>query len=136
MKIEDHHNSYEEHRETINWAIDRGLRKSQRIIGMHASQAIVELLSEFLHKINVIEMGFQINHRWFKSKRVFERFPDFPEKEIIIKKINKLELLSENLIYGSQKNEEEAKLILNLFNDIEKILLNLMEKEDESKQKK
>lgn len=135
MKIEDHHNSYEEHRDTIDWAIDRGLKKSQRIIGMHASQAIVELLSEFLHKINVIEMGFQINHRWFKSKRVFERFPDFPKKDLIIEKINQLELLSENLIYGSQKGEEEIKSVLNIFNTIEKILLKLIE-EDESKQKK
>ncbi len=133
MKIEDHHNSYKEHRDAINWAIDRGLERSQRIIGMHASQAIIELFSEFLHKINVIEMGFQINHRWFKSKKVSERFSDFPKKDLIIEKINKIELISENLIYGSQKTEAEIKSFLDIFNTAEKLILKLIDKKNESR---
>ena len=128
MNVEDHIKAYKEHRDVINWAIDRGLSNSQRIIGTHASRAVIELLSAFLHKINVIEIGFQINHRWFKTQKVSERFPEFPEKNIIIKKIIELELKSENLAYGSQKSEEEIKKIVMLFNEIEKILLSVMEK--------
>ncbi len=128
MKKEDHLKAYKEHRDTINWAIDRGIVNSQRIIGTHTSRAIIELFSAFLHKINAIEIGFQINHRWFKSKKVSEKFTDFPEKNIIIKKLIDLELKSENLTYGSQKAEKEIKDILILFNETEKIILNLLEK--------
>jgi len=130
MKIEDHLKSYKEHRDTLNWAIDRGLANSQRIIGTHVSRAIVEFLSAYLHKIKVIETGFQINHRWFKSEKVFNKFSDFPEKQIIIKKLIELELKSENLTYGSQKSEEEIKSVLTLFNEMERIILNLMETKD------
>ncbi len=131
MKIEDHLKAYKEHRDSIDWAIDRGITNSQRIIGTHASRAITELLSAFLHKINVIEIGFQINHRWFKSEKVSEKFPDFPEKDTIIKKLRDLELKTENITYGSQKSEEEIKTVLKLFNEVEKILLNLLEQKNE-----
>ncbi len=40
----------------------------------------------------------------------------------------KLELESENLTYGSQKSEDEIKSVLSLFNEIEKIILNAMDK--------
>ena len=126
MKFQDHIEAYKEHKDTINWAIDRGLEKSQRIIGLHISRGIVELLSAFLHKLNFIEGGFQINHRWFKSQRTSERFPNFTKKDIILKKINQIELQSENLIYGSQKTKEQIKSLLILFNETEKILLNLI----------
>ena len=126
MKKEDHFKAYKEHRDRINWAIERGIVNSQRIIGSHASRAIIELFSAFLHKINAIEIGFQINHRWFKSQRVYEKFTDFPEKSVIIKKLIDLELKSEGLTYGSQKTEKEIKDIIILSNEIEKIILNLM----------
>lgn len=135
MKTENHIEAYNEHRDAINWAIDRGIEKSQRTIGIHTSRAIVELLSAFLHRINAIEMGFQINHRWFKTEKVFERFPDFPEKNLIFKKIVQLEPQSENLTYGAQKTKEEIKSVLALFNETEKIILNAMEDHNE-KQKK
>ena len=131
MKSEDHMNAYEEHRDSINWAINRGIEKSQRIIGIHASRAIIELLSAYLHKINLIEIGFQINHRWFKSNKVGERFPEFPNKKIMIDKIQKLELDSENLTYGSKKSEREIKDLLVLYNEIEKRLLDFLEGRNE-----
>ncbi len=128
MRIEDHLKAYSEHRDTIDWAINRDIVKSQRIIGTHTSRAIVELLSAFLHKLNVVELGFQINHRWFKSTKISQKFPDFPEKDKIMEKMIKLELESENLTYGSQKSEDEIKSVLLLFNEIEKIILNSMDK--------
>ncbi len=128
MKIEDHFKAYQQHRDAINWAIDRGLKNSQRIIGTHVSRAIVELFSALLHKLHLIDMGFQINHRWLKSDKVSERFPDFPKKEVLMKRMVKLELDAENLAYGAEKSEEEIKSALLLFNEIEKMILEMMEK--------
>ena len=76
MKKEDHQKAYEEYRDALNWAIDRGIEKSQRVIGLHVSRAAVELLSIYLHELSIIDIGFQINHRWFKTEKVSERFPD------------------------------------------------------------
>lgn len=123
MKIEDHKKAYEEHRATLDWAINRGIEKSQRIIGLHVSRAIIELLSLYLHQEKIITVDFQINHRWFKSQRVEEKFPNFFNKETIIKKLIDLELASESLVYGKQKTQEEIKSALNLFLETEKILL-------------
>jgi len=130
MKAEDHMTAYEEHRDTLNWAINRGISRSQRTIGVHTSRAIIELFSAYLHKKNLISMGFQINHRWFKSEKIGQRFPDFKNKEVIMKKLIELEKGAENLIYGSQKTEKEIKEILNLFNEIENILLKELKGEE------
>jgi len=85
MKIDEHRKSFEEHRKTIfKWAIEvLGIENSQRIIGLHASRGMAELLSVLLHKKNLIDAGFQINHRWFKSNRVSERLPEFPKKGLL-----------------------------------------------------
>jgi len=129
MKTEEHLKAFQEHRDAIDWAINRGMEKSQRILGAHASRGITELLSAYLHKINKIEPGFQINHRWFKSEKVGERFPDFPNKSSIIPKMVKLENMSENLTYGSQKSEKEMKRIIELLNELEKLLKRVFENE-------
>jgi len=131
MKKEDHLKAYEEHREALDWAVDKGIDKSQRIIGIHASRGIIELFSAFLHSIDAVGIGFQVNHRWFKSERVGERFPDFAEKDFLMRNIRDLELKAENLVYGSMKSENEIKEVLNLFNIIEKVLLSLIEVKDE-----
>ena len=129
MKKETHLKAFQEHRETIDWAIDRGIEKSQRIIGMHASRGVVELLSAYLHKINKIEIGFQINHRWFKSSNIYEKFPDFPKKRIIFSRMIELEDFTEKLTYGSDRSIKEIKKTLELFNELERILTELMENE-------
>ena len=129
MKTEEHLKAFQEHRDAIDWAINRGMEESQRILGAHASRGITELLSAYLHKINKIEPGFQINHRWFKSEKAGERFPDFPNKSSIIPKMVKLENMSENLTYGSQKSEKEMKRIIELLNELEKLLKRVFENE-------
>ena len=65
MKIETHLESYKEHRETIfDWALKvKGLKNSQRVIGLHASRGIVDLLTVYLPKKGVINSGTMINHR-------------------------------------------------------------------------
>lgn len=122
MKIEEHLKAFQEHRDAVDWAINRGIEKSQRIIGGHASRGLVELLSAYLHKINKIDAGFQINHRWFKSAKVGEKFPDFPNKNTIIPKMVEVENNSENITYGSQKSEKEIKRIIEVANEVETLL--------------
>jgi len=126
MKIESHLESYKEHRETIfDWALKiKGLKNSQRVIGTHASRGIVDLLAAYLLKKGVIDTGTQINHRWFKSKRIMEKLPEFEGKEEICNEMIKLELLCEDLTYGSPKPEEKIKEAILMFNKIESKLKN------------
>ena len=121
MKQEEHEESFKEHRETIfRWALEvKGMENSQRIIGLHASRAIIDLLSIYLLKKGKISPGKQINHRWFKSLKVYDKIPDFLNKKQIIGKIVDLELLCEKLTYGSKRPETEVKTALELFNEIE-----------------
>ena len=99
MKIENHLESFNEHKETIfDWAIKvKGLKNSQRVIGLHASRAIIDLLSVYLIKRNLIDSGIQINHRWFKSDKVIEKLLDF---DIYTKKKFQTCLMSANCLWG------------------------------------
>lgn len=126
MKIENHLESYKEHKETIfDWALKiKGLKNSQRVIGTHASRAMVDLLSAYLLKKGLIDAGLQINHRWFKSKKIKEKLPEFENKEEICEDMIKLELLCEDLTYGSPKPEEKIKEAILMFNKIESKLKN------------
>ncbi|MEK6811308.1 MAG: hypothetical protein AABX96_02240 [Nanoarchaeota archaeon] len=121
MKIENHLESFNEHKETIfDWAVKvKGIKNSQRVIGLHASRAIIDLLSIYLIKRNLISTGMKINHRWFKSEKVNENLPEFDKKEEICSKITKLELLCEDLTYGAPKTEEKINEALELFNKLE-----------------
>ena len=124
MRIENHLESYKEHKETIfDWALKvKGLKNSQRVIGLHASRGIVDLLMVYLLKKGIINSGTMINHRWFKSKSVLERLPEFENKEKICSEIIKLEILCEDLTYGTPKTEEKIKEAILLFNKLEEKL--------------
>lgn len=129
MKEEEHYKAYQEHREAIfKWALEiKGLDKSQRIVGTHASRAIVELLSMFLHKKRLVEEGFQLNHRWFKTENVAEKLPEFKNKEEIVKKMVVLENSTEVLSYGAPKPIDRIKKVIVLFNELEeeiKVMIN------------
>jgi len=126
MKLENHLESYKEHKETIfDWALKvKGIENSQRVIGLHASRAIIDLLSVFLLERNLIDPGVQINHRWFKSRKVMDQLPDFQNKEKIVTLMVELELLCEDLTYGSPKPEEKIKEAVILFNKLETELKN------------
>ncbi|MEK6953133.1 MAG: hypothetical protein AABX29_09040 [Nanoarchaeota archaeon] len=126
MKLENHLESYKEHKETIfDWALKiKGLKNSQRVVGLHASRAIIDLLAAYLLKRNLIDPGIQINHRWFKSEKVIKKLPEFDNKKEIIKQIVRLELLCEDLTYGSPKPEDKIKEAILLFNRLEAELKN------------
>jgi hypothetical protein len=121
MKLENHEDSYKEHREAIfRFALDiLGIEKSQRIIGLHASRGILDLLSIHLLKKNKISEGMQLNHRWFKSSKVADRLPEFTNKKSIVGKIVALERLCEKLTYGAKKPTSDIEQAITLFKDLE-----------------
>ncbi len=127
MREEEHKEAFESHKKTIfGWAIEiQGLQNSQRIIGLHASRGIIELLSRYLHGKKLVKAGFQLNHRWFKSNKVYDKLPDFDNKEIILNSMIKLENICEKLSYGKSRQIEEIKLAVTLFNELEETINNL-----------
>ena len=126
MKLENHLESYKAHKETIfDWALKvKGIKNSQRVIGTHGSRAMVDLLAVYLLKRNLISPGLQLNHRWFKSKNILEKLPEFKNKKEICEDMIRLELLCEDLTYGSPKPEEKIKEAIILFNKLEAKLKN------------
>jgi len=93
MKTEEHEESLKQHKEAIfDWAIEvKGIENSQRIIGLHASRAALDILAIYLQKTKRIGPGMQLNHRWFKSKKVSGKLPALPYKAPILEKIRELE---------------------------------------------
>lgn len=124
MKEEAHEEAFEVHKRTIfRWALEiEGLEKSQRIIGLHASRGIMELFSLFLHRKKLVNEGFQLNHRWFKSNKVFDKIPEFEHKKEILDKMIRLENLCEILSYGKERSVKELEEIIVLFKELEETL--------------
>ena len=124
MRLETHIEAFETHKRAIfKWAIEiEGLENSQRIIGLHSSRGIIELLSLVLHKKHLVAEGFQLNHRWFKSERVAAKLPDFENKPEIIRNMVKLETICEALAYGAEKSTEKIEEAVNLFKKLEEAL--------------
>ncbi len=101
----------------------KGHRKVSEDHRVEYFRGIVELLSYFLHEKKLVDEGFQLNHRWFKSGRVGERLPDFENKGAVVEKMVELENLSEKLIYGAPKTLEKIKRTFELYRDLEEIVL-------------
>ncbi|PIN77773.1 hypothetical protein COV14_05150 [Candidatus Woesearchaeota archaeon CG10_big_fil_rev_8_21_14_0_10_33_12] len=133
MKTEEHEESLKQHKEAIfDWAIEvKGIENSQRIIGLHASRAALDILAIYLQKTKRIGPGMQLNHRWFKSKKVSGKLPAFPHKAPILEKIIELEKTCEKLSYGSKKDKSEVlkavKLLQNIEEDVTKVMKNELE---------
>lgn len=121
MKEEEHEKAFREHKETIfDWGLEhRGISNSQRIVGLNASRAIVELLSLYLHRKKLVNSGFQINHRWFKSKKIYQKIPDFESRDEILDRMIKLEMICEKISYGKSKPIEDVEEAIELFNELE-----------------
>jgi hypothetical protein len=60
----------------------RNIEERQKIIGFACSEASCDLLAILLHKKNLIDPGFNVNHRFFSSDRIAaEKFAfAFPSK--------------------------------------------------------
>jgi len=117
--IEEHKEIINEFLDDINEKIRAGLiAERQKIIGFSASEAATNLFALLLHSKNLIEPSFNINHRFFASKRIAEsRFnQDFSRKNKIIDLMVKQEEYRIKLCYGKKKGSETAdSAIKNLF---------------------
>lgn len=123
MRMEDHLNALKEHEENLKLAIERGLLKNQRNIAYNASQASVELFSMYMHKLDLIAIGENLDHRIFKSKTVDNRIPqDFPKKDKALALMRKLEEKRNVLCYGKARPESEIKDVINSYNELKEII--------------
>ena len=112
--------------------------KRQKIIGFSVSEASANLFAIFLHKKNLIEPGFNINHSFFASqKRAENTFPhDFKNKKEIILDLVRIEELRNRLCYGREKEMNIVNsAIENLFL-IKQVLDNEINKPDNRKNEK
>jgi hypothetical protein len=116
---EEHKEIIKEFLDDINEKIRSGLiTERQKIIRFSASEAATNLFAILLHSKNLIEPSYNINHRFFASKRIAEnKFPqDFAKKEKIINLMVKQEEYRIKLCYGKKKTPETANsAIKNLF---------------------
>lgn len=121
MKLKTHEEAFEVHKKAIfTWALEiEGIEKAQRIVGVHASRGIVELLSLFLHKKELVKSGLQLNHRWFKSEKILQKLPDFINKREVVRKMVQLENLCEILSYGKKRPVSETEKAIQLFKELE-----------------
>ncbi len=123
MRIEEHLKALEEHEENLKLAIERGIEKNQRNIGYNASQASVELFSIHMHKLNLISIGENIDHRIFKSKDIDNKITqDFQKKQEILSLMKTLEEKRNVLCYGKSRPIEEIKDVIMAFNKLKEII--------------
>lgn len=124
MKIEEHEKAYQEHLKSINKFIEEGIEENQRNIGYNVSQGSVELLSIFLHKLNLLQAGDQLDHRVFKNKSLIEKRipPEFPEKARILEAMKIIELERNVICYGTRKPRIRIEKIIALFNELRNII--------------
>ena len=109
---EEHLKNFKQFNEDINEKIRAGLLiERQKIIAFDASEASTNLLEYFLHKKNLIPLGFKVNHNYFVSEKRAFRYLDFDfpkKKEIVILMANQEEYRN-ILCYGKEKEIAKVK---------------------------
>ncbi len=123
--IEEHKKNFNQFMNDINEKIRAGLLiERQKIIAFDASEASTNLFEYFLHKKNVIPMGFKVNHNYFVSEKRAERYLDFdfPKKNELIMLIVKQEDFRNLLCYGKEKEIEKIKETIENLNLIIKLI--------------
>ncbi len=130
--IEEHKKIAKEFIDDVNEKIKANLIvERQKIIGFSASEASVNLFAISLQKNNLIEPGFNVNHRHFGSLKMAENVFnfDFPNKNQILNLLVDQESYRNKLCYGKEKSAEIVNsAIKNLFE-----LKNIIEAEAEEK---
>jgi hypothetical protein len=138
--IDEHEKTAKELIEDINEKIKANLLvERQKIIGFSASEAATNLLAAFLHKNNIVESSFNVNHRFFASEKIAENIFNFnfPNKEKIIHLSIKQEDYRNKLCYGRTKETSLVEsAIKNLF-ELKEILESSkgVDKNESAKQK-
>ena len=86
-------------------------------MGFNVSEASVNMFELYLHKRNLITEGFNVNHRFFSSKkRAEEKFSFvFPDKSQILEYLISIEELTTRLCYGKSKKLEDVEKSIKLY---------------------
>jgi len=128
--IEEHKKIAKEFLDDVNEKIKAGLLvERQKIIGFAASEASVNLFAVLLHKNNLVEPSFNINHRYFASKKIAERMFnfDFGNKDKILSLLINQEDYRNRLCYGKEKKADVVNsAIKNLF-ELKELISSLTE---------
>lgn len=125
MSIGTHMTTVEEHKaamrsmeDDIKEKVRMGLlEERQALIGFAVSEASVNCLAILLHRKRLITSGFNVNHRFFSSrKRADEHVPfDLPGKDELLGALVRVEQLRDRLCYGKRKPAAEAEEAVGLF---------------------
>ncbi|MDP7115528.1 MAG: hypothetical protein QF915_00585, partial [Candidatus Woesearchaeota archaeon] len=106
---------------------EEGIVESQRNIAFNISQGSVELVSIYLHKLNLIEgSGDQLDHRTFRSKNLIEKkLPvTFPRRNEILDLMKYIQDERNVLCYGSRKPLKRVRDLIQNFRKLQKIIEN------------
>ncbi|MEK6933930.1 MAG: hypothetical protein AABW75_03580 [Nanoarchaeota archaeon] len=123
--IEEHEKTVKEFIEDIEEKIRLNLvAKRQKILGFAISEAATNLFAIFLHKNNLIEPGFNINHSFFVSQKRAEStfFYEFPKKKEILDILVRIEELRNRLCYEGEKEAKEVNEAISLMFKLKSIL--------------
>ncbi len=96
----------------------------QKLVGFACSEASCDLLAILLHKKNLIDPGFNVNHRLFSSiKRAKLKFDfEFPSKDTLIRLMVNQEEYRNNLCYGKPKKSHVVIKGVENFFEIKRII--------------
>jgi hypothetical protein len=117
--IEEHKKILKEFLDDINEKISANLLfERQKILGFSLSEASVNLFAIYLHHLKLIEPGFGINHRHFRSEKIAKSYYpfEFKYKDKVFDLMIKQEDYRNKLCYGKDKELKiVSSAIKNLF---------------------
>jgi len=125
--ISEHERKIKQFQEEINEKVNRDLLVGrQEMIGFAASELSANLFALFLHKKNLINLGFNVNHRFFVSeKRANSAFDfNFPNKKKIIELMVKQNDFRNKLCYGKAKELGIVKASIDNLNQLKEEIQN------------
>ncbi len=132
--IEEHKKIAKEFLDDINEKIKADLLvERQKIIGFSASEAATNLFALYLHSLRLIEPSFNLNHRFFASKKIAENIFNFDiwNKEKLLDLLIKQEEFRNKLCYGKDKTAEMVHdTVKNLF-ELKEIIEKRLEEGEE-----
>jgi len=134
--IKEHKKNFEQFMSDIHEKIRAELLvERQKIIAFNTSEASTNLVEYFLHKKNIVQDGFRLNHNYFVSEKRAKRYLDFdfPKKEELIKLMVNQEEFRNLLCYGKEKEQEKVREAIDNLNEIIEMIKNELGEEYETK---
>ncbi|MBI5072617.1 hypothetical protein HZA99_02250 [Candidatus Woesearchaeota archaeon] len=124
--VEEHQKNIKQFLDDINEKIRAGLLLDrQKIIAFSASEAAANLLEYYLHKKQLVQAGFRVNHRYFTSERKAESYFSFPfsKKQEIIKLLIKQEEYRDILCYGKEKEIKKVQEAIDNLTKLKQLII-------------